>query len=200
VGSKVAYNTAVWVMFMALVVGCTTTTRRSEPPRTATEQLLLSRAVDHAVLELLFTVPQGTKVWVDASNFRGYDSEYAVSAIKEHLLRQGAFLVIDRAAADRIVEIRSGALSIDSRETFLGIPSFTIPIPLAGPFVTPELALYRQDRWQGIAKFAFVSYDAHNGDLKTFSGPVYGSSLFSKWRLLFIRGTRSNLLPEGVVE
>jgi hypothetical protein len=182
------------LIFMALITGCTTI-RETQPPRTATEQLLISGAVDRAVARLPFRVPEGTKIWLDTRNFTGYDLQYAISAIKEHLLKQGGRLVADEQAADLIVEIRAGALSIDEKERFLGIPGFSFPIPLAGNFKFPEIALFRQESLQGIAKFALFGYDARNGALYTFSGPIYGSSNLTKWRVLLLGWTNSDLMP-----
>jgi hypothetical protein len=188
------------LIFIVLITGCTTTMRETQPPRTATEQLLISGAVDQAVARLPFNVPEGTKIWLDTSNFTGYDAQYAISAIKEHLLKQGGWLVTDEQAADLIIEIRAGALSIDKKERFLGIPSFAFPIPLAGDFKFPEIALFKQKSLQGIAKFALLGYDAKSGALYAFSGPVYGRSNHTRWRLLILGWTSSDLMPTDALE
>ncbi len=71
---------AVLCLLVLAMAGCTTT-RESNPPRTATEQLLISAAVDRAVAGLHLDIPKGARVYVDASNFEGYDSKYAVGSI-----------------------------------------------------------------------------------------------------------------------
>ena len=67
-------------------------------------------------------MPQGTKVFVDATNFDAYDGKYAIAKIRSRVLESGANLVNDKDKADAIVEIRSGALSTDDHDMIVGIP------------------------------------------------------------------------------
>ena len=146
------------VSFLLLLslAGCSTT-RESEPARTATEQLLISTAVDRALDRMNLKIPEGTKIWVDAENFEGYAQKYAVGAIRDRLMREGGRLVADRAQADAVVEVRAGALSTNSSSMLIGIPSMDLPIPLAGQAKTPELSLAKKSRDEGAAK------DRHHG-------------------------------------
>lgn len=70
------------------LAGCSST-RETTPERTATEQILLSRAVDRAVARLEVRLPPGTAVLIDASRFEAYDRGYAISAIRDRFLRAG---------------------------------------------------------------------------------------------------------------
>lgn len=124
-----------------LMLGACTTMRESSPQRTATEQLLISTAVDRAVEQVNLKTPVGTKVFVDADQLEGSDGKYAAGAMKDRLLRGGAHLVADRGKADAVVEVRAGALSIDDKQTLVGTESFDVPVPLAGQFKIPEIAL-----------------------------------------------------------
>lgn len=187
-------------IFVLIIAGCSTT-RRSEPSRTATEQLLISAAVDHALDGLDLDIPQGTKLWLDARNFEGYDDEYAISAIKDHLLHEGGRLASDRADADAVVEIRSGALSINKSEMFVGIPSIGLPIPLAGTTDTPELAIVKKAEETGVAKIGMTIYEAETGELAPYSpaAPVYGLSDRTRWGLLSLIGwTDTDVMPDRV--
>src|SRR5579884_196553 len=94
----------------ALAGGCTTVTM-TEPPETATEQLLITTAIDNAVANMNVGIPPGTKIFVDTSYFDGVGRDqkvlfpkYAMAAIREKLLRGGALLAPDRQSADMIVE------------------------------------------------------------------------------------------------
>ena len=179
----------------ALVAACTTE-RRTAPSRTASEQLMLSSAVDRAVQNLSLEVPHGALVFVDASWFEGTDSRYAVAAIRERLLRRGARLTANREQADMVVEIRSGALSIDENALVVGIPQMDVPVPLAGTFALPEIALFKRDRRQGVAKFAAVGYDARTGELISVSDMDVGFSEQTQWSALFVLSwTTSDILP-----
>jgi len=183
-------------LFFIVVAGCTTS-RETKPQRTATEQLLISTAADHAADAIKLDIPSGAKVFVDASNFEGTDSKYAIAAIRDRILQLGGHLVSDRVLADTVVEIRSGALSIDQSQTLVGIPKFDIPIPLAGPLGIPEVALFKKSERRGVAKFAATSYGAKTGEAEGATGPRYGFSHNTHWVLLFFFSWSSeDVLPK----
>ena len=168
-----------------LLSGCTTI-RSSDPQRTATEQLLISTAADHAAETLALDIPKDKLVFVDAANFEGYDSKYAIGTIRDRLLRTGQRLVDDRGKADVIVEIRAGALSVDDRAFLIGVPQLNVPIPLAGQLSVPEVALYKRDTQQGVAKFAATAYDAKHGGLLASSRPDPSASYQRKTTVFFV--------------
>ena len=176
---------AVSFLLLLGVAGCSTT-RESQPARTATEQLLISTAVDRALDRMNLRIPEGTKIWVDAANFEGYDQKYAVGAIRDRLMREGGRLVADRGQADAVVEIRAGALSTDSDSMLIGIPSMDLPIPLAGQAKTPELSLVKKNRDQGVAKIGITAYDAKTGVPESFTlaEPIYGFTNRTRWVVL----------------
>ena len=73
---------------------------------------------------------------------------------REAALRGEIEQIVRRAATWRgAVEIRAGALSIDRRESLVGIPSVDIPVPLTQELSTPEIALYKSEAQEGVAKF-----------------------------------------------
>ncbi|MGF1593792.1 MAG: DUF6655 family protein [Kiloniellaceae bacterium] len=170
--------------------------RESQPGRTATEQLLFSAAVDRVCDQLALQIPAQSKVFVDAAYVEGTDSKYLVATLRDHILRHGGHLVAARNQADLVFEPRVGALSIDRKQTLVGIPSFPIPIPLAGDLNFPELALFKRDRQQGVVKLALTSYDARTGELHESMAPVYGFSQHNDWVVLLLFGWQSNdLMP-----
>ena len=79
------------ILFTCTFLSACSTATESNPPRTATEQLLISSAAERAADKLSFGIPKGTKVFVDSGNFEGYDGKNAISAIRTSLLKQGAF-------------------------------------------------------------------------------------------------------------
>lgn len=177
------------VVLAALVVmllpGCTTG-RQTDPPRTATEQLLISTAADRAAASIALNLGPERKCFLDATNFEGLDGKYAIAAIRSSLLKKGTRFVGDKKDADTIVEIRSGALSIDKHDTLVGIPSVDIPIPLAGDFGTPEIALYKSEQQEGVAKFAATAYDAKDGRFLGESTPPLGRSKIKRQLVLIV--------------
>jgi hypothetical protein len=186
----------------ALLSACSSV-RETQPPRTADEQLLISSAVDYALEGLDLGIPPGTRIWVDAANFDGYDEKYAVGAIRDHLLRSGGRLVADRAAADTVVEIRAGALSTNSGNMLIGIPSLALPVPLVGNMQTPELSLLKRAEDEGVAKIGLTAYDAKTGTLAPYSpaDPAYGYATNRRWATLsLIEWTEDDALPEAAAE
>jgi hypothetical protein len=171
---------------MAMLLSGCTTGRQTDPPRTATEQLLISTAADRAAASIALDLGPERKCFLDATNFEGLDGKYAIAAIRSSLLKKGTRFVGDKKDADTIVEIRSGALSIDKHDTLVGIPSVDIPIPLAGNFGTPEIALYKSEEQEGIAKFAATAYDAKDGRFLGESTPPLGRSKIQRQVLLIV--------------
>ncbi|HET6224488.1 MAG TPA: DUF6655 family protein [Dongiaceae bacterium] len=185
---------------LVVVVACSSE-RETQPARTASEQLMISSAVDHALDRLHVDIPRGTRIWVNADNFEGYDQKYAVGAIRDHLLRQGALLVADKGQADTIVEIRSGALSTDENSMLIGIPSMALPVPFVGATSTPELSLLKRSNEKGVAKIGVTAYDAKTGAMAPYSPaqPAYGFSDRTRWVVFsLIDWSNSDTLPENV--
>ncbi|GAB3684930.1 DUF6655 family protein [Salinisphaera aquimarina] len=184
-----------------IVLGGCTTLRETEPGQTAREQLLLSTAADQASAQIAPNLPAGNRIYIDTSNFGSsgeYQNLYAISTIKAALLKQGFALANGPDDADTILDVSSGALSIDKTEHLFGIPSADIPIPLAGPLSTPELAIWKSKERTGVAKFLLTFYDAKTGTLQDASDPIYGFSHYDKSSILFYGRTRSNLQPDAV--
>ncbi len=185
------------VVVLTLALGACSTQKESAPARTATEQLLISTAADRATDGLDLTLAPGTKVFVNSENLEGTDSKYAVAAIRDHLLRQGAALVAERGQAEAVVEVRAGALSIDESETLFGIPSYDVPIPLAsGLLKLPEVALYKKKVRKGVAKIAATSYGTGDGRLIDAADPEIGYSYTNESRVLIFFSWHATDLPK----
>jgi len=155
-GRSFSTGTALMVLIGVLASGCTTNTTTT-PPRSATEQLLLSTAVDHAMTNADLTIFRDQKVFLDATYFDSYDPKYAIGTVRDVLSRAGAILADDAKSSDVIIEVRAGALSIDNSESFFGLPSMGLPIPLSGPLQTPEVALYKKSTQHSYAKIALLA-------------------------------------------
>jgi hypothetical protein len=183
----------------ALLAGCTAQ-RVSEPLRTATEQLLISSAADRAAAQLTLDIPKDTRVFVDRQYFQGYDDGYAVNAIRAQLLRQGLALVDDRAKADAIVTVASGALSTDQKSLLIGIPQLTLPfLPIGNSVTVPEISLFKSAQDKATAKFVATGYDAKTGKVISVTDPRYGfSHLTNHTVLLFFSWQTGDMIPPGM--
>ncbi len=187
------------IVSLLLLSGCTSL-ETSNPARTATEQLLISTAAERAAMRLNPGLPVGSKIFIDSSNFEGVDSKNAIAIIRGRLVRSGLNMVNEKSAADVIVEIRAGALSIDRRSALVGIPSFSLPLPLASaPLTLPELALYSETDQAGVAQFALTAYDAKTGALRGVAqSPQFGVAHNIKHTaLFFISWSQNEAEPPG---
>lgn len=187
-------------LLLAMLHGGCSTVHETQPPRTATEQLLISTAADRAASKLQLSLAPNTKVFVDTTNFGdNFDIKYAMGAIRAELLRQGLRLVAKSDDADLVLEIRSGALSINQRsQLWLGVPSFKFPMPFVGAVTTPEIPLLKDNLQEGIGKFALAAYGAKDGTLHQLIGPVYGFAKIQKYVVLLVPWTESDILPAGL--
>jgi hypothetical protein len=169
--------------FLLLLSACSSVVE-TLPERSATEQLLLSTAADKAVAELEMPLPKGAKVYLDESRFEAYDRGYALGALRARLLREGAALVAKRDEADLILEARAGALSINDSDELLGIPSFEVPVPLAGVFETPQLALYKRSEQVGVAKLGLSGYWRESGEMLFAGSPAFGLAWHDRYAVV----------------
>jgi hypothetical protein len=194
-------NRSAAVAFAAVVAlsvtGCEIN-RETQPARTATEELIVSSAIDRMVDKLEVQVPKGTKIFVDGTYYDGLDSKYALGAIRDRLLRAGAYIVDDKKDAEMMVEARTGAESIDKSEFLVGIPQTSVPVPLSTGVITiPEIALFKRGQMKGVAKAAITGYDAKTGELRLSTGSAYGYSHDTDWTLLiFISWSNDDLIPK----
>src|SRR6516225_2644969 len=75
-----------FAILLSPLLGCGTT-RMSDTQRTATEQLLISNAIDQAVSQVDFRPLAGKSVYFDPQYLEGtVDRGYLVSSLRQHLL------------------------------------------------------------------------------------------------------------------
>jgi hypothetical protein len=190
--AKMLRNLAALIL-AGTATGCHTI-RWTEPPRTATEQLLISTAADRALAGADFSWVKGQKVYLEDKYFESYDKGYAVGLIRERLAVEGARLQPAPATADLVVEIRSGALSINTASTLVGIPSAPAPV-VVGTIQTPEVSLYKSQRDDSISKIALFAYRRDTGDFVASSGTMAGGARFHIYDLLGVKWKRTDI-PE----
>jgi hypothetical protein len=192
---------ALLLLTAGALAGCTTSVDTA-PSRSASEELLISKAAEQAADALKVEIHPGNKVFVDTTNFAGTDAKdmdvkYAIGTIRDRLGRQGAKLVDKKTDADAVVELRSGALSLEQHEFLIGIPALTLPIPLAGATSLPEIALYKHAVRAGVAKFAASEYNK-DGALVSSDDPKFGFSKKNQTVLLVVFGwDEGDIAPKG---
>jgi len=174
------------LLLAAPLAGCTSV-RRTDPPRTATEQFLLTTAISEAVAGLEAGALRGRRTFVDPAYLESTDKAFVLGEVRAMLLTEGVPLTGDRASAEVVLEVRTGGIGIDLYEFLLGLPSLNLGAVAAStggpdvPLATPELALLKNTRQRGFAGLAFVAYWADTGELVASSGPVVGESHRADW-------------------
>jgi hypothetical protein len=188
-----------WALLAVLVsstLGCGTT-KWSDTKRTATEQLLISDAMDRAVSRLDFRAVAGKKVYLDDAPLIGVtDADYLVSLLRQHMLASGCRVMEKRDEADYVLEVRAGAVGTDRREVTFGVPATqaisSLPVATVVPAI-PEMPLANKTEQKAVVKIALFAYNRHTGRPVWQSGTVPVESTAKNLWLLgagpFQRGT-----------
>ena len=147
--------------------GCGTTREYN-----ATQQLVLSDAVDRAISSIDFRPLSGRKVYLDTSYLRhvkgeGFvNSEYATSSLRQQIVAAGCLIQDTSSDADIILEARIGTLGADGHRVTFGVPennviSSAVSIIPGAPQVgaIPEIAFARREAREAAAKVAVFAYD-----------------------------------------
>lgn len=145
----------------------------------ATEQLLMSNAVDSTVAKLDFSPLSFRKVYLDTTYVNkpsivasatqqpiAIDSNYLISSLRQQMFAAGVYLVDTKEEADIIAEPRVGALGMDGHDVTYGMPASSAlssaSSAVAGaPIIPaiPEISVARKEDRAGAAKLAVFAYD-----------------------------------------
>ena len=140
--------------------------------RLATEQVVVSDAVDRAVASIDFSPLSGKKVYFDTQYLSDVNMgpngnvKYVISALRQQMLAYDCRLQEKADTADYVVEGRVGALGNDGYEVTYGVPgsaamasaSVLLSSPISVPAM-PELSLGRRNHHAGTAKIGLFAYD-----------------------------------------
>ncbi|MBC8355688.1 MAG: hypothetical protein H8E66_27230 [Planctomycetes bacterium] len=158
---------AISVLAMICLVGCGTT-----KTRLATDQLLVSDAVDQAITGIDFGAMAGQKVYFDSQYIKSVkgigfvNSDYIISSLRQQMVAADCRLQEDEEDADFVVEARVGTLGTTGHEVVYGVPANNalstaatfIPNTPAVPAI-PELSFAKKDAHLGAAKIAVFAYE-----------------------------------------
>jgi hypothetical protein len=174
------------LLLLAALAACGCTINKS---RMATEQLVVSDAVDRVVAQTDFSPLTGQKVYFETKYLTGAkitgnpNIEYLTSSLRQQMLAYDCRLVDKPEEADLIVEARVGALGNDGNEATYGIPgsaavsaaaAFATGFPASGTF--PELSLGRRNHQWGAAKIGLFAYDRVSHQRVWQAGVATGAS------------------------
>src|SRR3954468_6454402 len=174
------YSVAMALALLALVHAGCGTARSTDTNRTATEQLLVSDAIDRALQSMNLQTLAGQTVFLDESKVADVvDKNYLISSLRQYLLANGCSLRDKREEADFVVEARAGAVGTDRSDLLFGLPSMNVPqIALVQPVaaVIPEIPIAKRKDQRGIAKIAVFAYHRQTGAPVWQSGLVHEES------------------------
>ena len=190
-----AAGSCLLMAFVAVTLRGCATIRVTDPPRSATEQFLMSEATRKAVEQLSAEALRDRAVYIDTSYlitsaYPTPENLYYVAELRNKLLLGGVRLMDKREKAQIVLEIRTAGIGIDRLEYLLGLPSVYLSgatEDVAGanaPLATPELAIVKSTKQYGFASAAFVAYWADTGELVASSGPFIGKTLREDWWIL----------------
>lgn len=176
-GVRAAWAPLLVAFLLLGLTGCGTS-RWSDSARTATEQLLISEAIDRAVSKFNFSALAGKTVYLDDTPIRGItDAAYLSSTVRQHLLASGAILKENKQDAEYVLELRAGAIGTDRHDVTYGVPSVTLPHVLPGsvgaiPNQLPEIPFAKKTHQRGVAKIAAFAYNRETGRPVWQSGTI----------------------------
>ena len=154
------------VLIALLALGCGTTTKR-----VATEQLLVSNAIDEAVSRIDCASLAGHRVFVDSTYLKAdkgagfVNTNYVISSLRQQLTAAGCLIFDSRDEADIVVEPRVGAMGTDGHKVTYGVPKTGGLSAAASAFsgspigAIPEISIAQSDAQSGIAKIVVFAYD-----------------------------------------
>lgn len=158
---------------LCLATGCGTT-KWSDTPRTATEQLLISDAIDRAISQIDFAPIKGERVYLDTQYLNTtIDKDYLISTLRQHMLASQLTLCPKKEDSDYVVEVRSGAVGTSRHDLLYGVPATNLPSisPVPGaPNQIPEIPFAKRTDQMGVAKLAVFAYDNETGERVWQSG------------------------------
>ena len=189
------------VLLLGSAAGCVNKQRMTEPIRSVGEQLLFSTAIDRALSELDLEAIgrlKGFKVYLSTVYLQTLDQEYLVGSLRDLLLSSGVLVVDDIAQAEVIVEVRTGANSLDSATVTAGIAEDqALPNPVTGaPVALPELAFFKKQNNVSLTKVALVAYHADSREHIFSSGTLLGGAYDRHYQFLGLIRVRFTDVPE----
>ncbi len=158
---------AVLLTIISLISGCGTTKTQE-----ATEQMVLSSAVDNSIAAIDFRPLTGHRVYFDDKYIKNakpssfVNADYVISSMRQQIMAAGCLLQDSPDAAEIIIEGRIGTLGADDHRVTYGIPennvlgvAANLVAPASGSIpALPEIAVARRDAREAAAKVAAFAY------------------------------------------
>jgi hypothetical protein len=170
-------------------VGCALTQEVSKTPRNATEQLLLSQALDWALVDIDVPIPEGEPVQVEVSGLQtdrmplhldeqsdrsgvvenpSWDLAFVRDMTTGRLGKLGYRVQISQDEARYLVRVLVQTMGTNQGKTFYGVPSIQSVVI---PFSLPQITLYQKLEQLAHVRLHLDIFEAGTG---RFSDPHLG--------------------------
>ena len=152
-------------LVLLAVCGCGTIRQQR-----ATNQLLLSDAVDRSIANIDFSPLAYEKVYLDSrflqfKNDSAVTTNYVISSLRQQMVVAGCLLQDSIESADYVVEARVGTIGSDGHDINYGVPASSAVnaaaslVSSSAPLPTlPEISLARRTEEMAAAKIAVFAY------------------------------------------
>ncbi|MDO5553042.1 MAG: hypothetical protein Q4G68_04720 [Planctomycetia bacterium] len=177
-----------WVLLclsMPWILSCGTT-KWSDTSRTATEQLLITSAMEDVIDEFDFYPLTGRRVYINKEGVNCTDSHYLFSILHQQLAANGVLVQEKKDEADYILEIAPGAVGTNRYDLMYGVPETKVPsiIPVGGGSSIPEISIIKRTDQKAQVKLMMWAYNRASGAIIWQSGTkTKTASIRDRWFL-----------------
>jgi hypothetical protein len=180
---------------LLLLGGCSTIDSRISG-RTATEQYLITSAIDRAVDGVKWDSIVGRRVFVEIVGVQVTEFDYMHKEIDRVLLVHGAQPVEDLETANVRLTVMVQAVGTDIWLSNFGVPLLLAANPATSGF--SGITLYQSNLQEGYCRLQFYATNPRTGEMNFRSDPVHGDSYFKTQSFLGFIGPfkSSDIFPE----
>jgi hypothetical protein len=172
------------------LTGCAVSTQISTTQRSSIEERLLVRSFERALASLDTQEFKGKTVAVDFFALSP-DKDFTKEFFTAWLQGQQVQIATDPKQAQLHLKVFAPVLAVDQGQSFVGAPSFTVPIL---GFVMPEIALFKNVRHSGHAEFEIYAIDGETGKFIDKSAPATGETQYDDYTIMIVvHFTRSDI-------
>ncbi len=192
----------VLAILSASVLGCAIEQEVSRTPRTAVEQVLLTQAVEQALVNLSVRLPEGVNVDVDATGLESDRSRlrmtnadlgaidrpsrdifYIRDVVAAELGRRGFRVSARDTESPYLIRVMAESFGTIQGTVFVGMPPIQSVLI---PFSLPELTLYKQQSQSGYARLHLDVYDNRTGEFLGSTPKLVGRAYYNQYTVLIL--------------
>ena len=195
---KTSFFTSLIVI--AVTTGCALEQEISRTPRTAAEQVLLTQAVEQALVNFMVHLPEGVNVDVDATGLESDRSRlrmtnadlgaidrpsrdilYIRDLVAAELGRRGYRVSAQDTASPYLVRVMVESFGTMQGSIFVGMPPVQSVLI---PFSLPELTLYKRQNQSGYTRLHLDFYDNRTGEFLGSTPKLVGRAFYNQYTVL----------------